>query len=390
MAGNAGDLVHREGPQCCSTHGSNNGSLSYDGGAVEIANTSRSSFTVDAVTVDFGGGSSPSRLDLWTDRGPGTLPLTLAPGHEAVMTMTNGFNFDTSDLFGEACHVDTGVVPVVDVTVDGHTTAYDDDHQVLNSEGTDLASCPGTGVSEQHPFAALAAGRQPAAAPANHVSPYVTGYPVQGHVLSAMPGGWDANPPPALSPRWARCDRRGSGCTLLAGITAWTYFPTAADVGHTVRTLITATNASGSLSVFSGPSAVIAAGPPLAHFGDIYPGFTSTFVTSAGQLGSVFTARHNGTSVDFEFYARGAGSTQQFTPRVYAVVNGQQAALLASGAAVSVARGANGRWYVSGLRDVRLGEGQSYELALVSSGAFNGSYVGANRQGTNAFFLDYG
>jgi hypothetical protein len=386
-SGSANTIFLGEGPQCCSTHGSDNGSPGYDGGAIEITNTATAAVTVNAVSVDFGGGSTPSNFAIWGGGTSTRLPVTLSPNWHLVLTMNAGFNFDTSDLFGEACHINSGVVPVVHITVNSSLTDYLDDHQILNSDGADLASCPGD-LSEQVAFHTVSAGSQSAAAPVNDVPPSLTGTAVQNHVLSGLPGGWNASPPPTIVLQWTRCDSAGGNCSILAGATTPTYRPVAADVGSTLRFRVTASNASGSLTLSSSATAAVLAGPANAQMGDTSTGFTSRYVASPAELSSSFTAPSSGTTTDFEFFARGAGGTQVFTPKVYSVVNGAKGSLLATGAAITVPKGANGTWYVSAMKGLALVSGTRYVLALDPSGT-KSTYVGSETNGTMAFFLDY-
>ena len=386
-SGSTSTVFIGEGPQCCATHGPDNGSPGYDGGAIEISNSGSASVTVNTVSVDFGGGSSPSSFALWTRSTAPSLPQTLTPGEHLVLTMTSGFNFDTSDLFGEACHINSGVVPVVHLTVNGADTDYMDDHQVLNSDGADLASCPGD-ISEQVPFTTVVPGTQPVAAPVNDVAPSLTGVATQSHVLSGFAGAWNASPPPSIGLQWTRCNSSGASCVAISGQATPTYITTAADVGSTLRLLVTASNASGKISLSCAPTAVIAAGPATAQMGDTSTGFTSVYVQSATELSSVFTAASSGKTVDFEFFARGAGGTQVFTPRIYSATNGVKGALLGTGTAVTVPMGTNGKWYVSNLSGVSLASGAQYVLALEPSGT-KSTYVGAEPSGEMSFFVDY-
>ncbi len=395
-SGSPGTIFIGEPAQCCSTHGPNNGGVGYDAGAIEVSNTSASSVTVDSVTVDFGGGSSPSHFDLWGGSTTPHLPQTLAPGARLVLTMTSSFNFDTSDLFGEACHINSGVAGVVHVTLNGSLTDYQDSHQILNSDGADLASCPGD-VSEEVPFTALAPGAQPAALPVNDITPSVTGAgpasaprsAVTGRVLSGFAGGWNASPPPALSLQWTRCDTSGDNCNTIAGATDPTYRPTSNDVGSTLRLQVTASNASGSVAASSAPTSIVQSGPAVAQLGHTVTGFTSAFVYDTTELSWTMTATASGTTNDFAFFARGAGNDQVFTPKIYGVVNGQKGALLATGAPVTVPRGTDGMWYVSALGGLQLTSGTQYVFGLDPSGSFNGTYVGGEPNGEPSFFVNY-
>ena len=386
-SGSPATIFIGEGPQCCATHGPDNGSPGYDGGAIEVTNSGSAPVTVNAVSADFGGGSSPSSFALWNSGAPTLLPQSLAVGEHLVLTMTSGFNFDTSDLFGEACHVNTGVAPVVHITLNGVVTDYVDDHQILNSDGADLASCPGD-ISEQMPFTTVVPGTQPPAGPVNDVPPSLTGVATQGHILSGFAGGWNASPPPAIALQWVRCNSSGGSCATIGTATSATYVPTSTDVGSTIRLQVTASNASGKSVLYSTPTAVIAGGPAVAQMGDTSTGFTSVYVQSSTELSSIFTAPSSGTTTNFEFFARGAGGAQIFTPRIYSVVSGKKGSLLGTAAAVSVPMGTNGQWYVSTLSGIQLTAGAQYMLALEPSGV-KSTYVGAETSGEMAFFVDY-
>jgi hypothetical protein len=310
--------------------------------------------------------------------------------------MTSSFNFDTSDLFGEACHINSGVVPVVHVTVNGSLTDYLDSHQLLTSDGADLASCPGD-VSEQSPFTVVVPGAQPAALPVNDVAPSLTvagpagspGTATVGRVMSGFAGGWNASPPPAIALQWTRCDTSGNTCGSIAGAVNPTYIPVPADVGSTIRLKVTASNASGTVAMSSAPTTVVQTGPAVAQLGHTLTGFDADFVNNTNELSWPITATATGTTNDFAFFARGAGNDQVFTPKIYSVVNGQKGATLATGSAVTVPRGANGQWYVSQLSGLHLTAGTQYIFAVDPSGSFNGTYFGAETNGEPCFFVDY-
>jgi len=386
-SGSANTIFIGEPPQCCATHGPDNGQPGYDAGAIEITNAGTAAVTINDVSVDFGGGSNPSTFDLWGGGTSGKLPQSLSPGWHLVLTMTSSFNFDTSDLFGEACHINSGVIPIVNITMNGAVSSYNDDHQILNSDGADLASCPGD-VSEQKAFANVTPGAQPGAAPVNDVAPSVAGVAIQNRIMSGFAGGWNASPPPMLALQWTSCDSSGANCVAISGATQATYIPTATDVGHTLRLQVTATNATGSVVLSSAQTAVVQSGPAVVQMGDTSTGFTSVYVTSTAELSSIFTAASSGTTTDFEFFARGAGGTQVFTPKIYAVSNGTKGALLATGATITVPMGTSGQWYVSALSAVPLVAGTQYVLAL-DPGGTKSTYVGSETSGVMSFFVDY-
>jgi Big-like domain-containing protein len=120
----------------------------YDGGAIRIVNNTSAAITVNAIVV---------HVDtcLFT----GWAPATLAPGANLIVTQLlsgavdgcsgpSPAHFDTSDIgpggrdYSGVCTPD-GILPVVDVTINGQTTSYTDSGQVLNTGGVDAGTCFG-------------------------------------------------------------------------------------------------------------------------------------------------------------------------------------------------------------------------------------------------------
>jgi hypothetical protein len=127
----------------------------YDASAVRVVNNTGSAVTVDAIKV---------HVDTCTYGGwPSAI---LAPGADLIVTeLPTGtkvgcpgpVHMDTSDVgpggrdWSLVCTPDTSVppvVPMVDVTINGQTTTYNDSGQVLNTGGIDGA-CGGNNESTQ-------------------------------------------------------------------------------------------------------------------------------------------------------------------------------------------------------------------------------------------------
>ncbi len=81
------------------------------------------------------------------------------------------------------------------------------------------------------------------AVPVNSVLPVVSGSVVQGQTLSASTGTW-SNAPTSYAYQWRRCDSGGANCVNVGSGLA-SYVLAAADVGSTVRVVVTASNGSG-------------------------------------------------------------------------------------------------------------------------------------------------
>jgi RHS repeat-associated protein len=108
------------------------GGCTPDAGAIRFDNSGNTDITLDKVTVDIGG----VHLDIW----PASM---VVPAHAIlILTQTGCYNFDTSDFSSAGCGGNNNVLPLVNVTRGGVTTAITDTNQVLNTHGFDTA-CQG-------------------------------------------------------------------------------------------------------------------------------------------------------------------------------------------------------------------------------------------------------
>jgi alpha-tubulin suppressor-like RCC1 family protein len=106
--------------------------------------------------------------------------------------------------------------------------------------------------------------------PVNTVAPVVTGTAVLGEPLSVSDGTWTGTSPITFAYQWQR------GTTNISGATASTYTLVSADVGSTIRCVVTATNAADSVSANSANTATVADSRGLWAWGQQFNG---------GQLG---------------------------------------------------------------------------------------------------------
>jgi PKD repeat protein len=115
----------------------------WDTSALRVDNLSGTSITVGA-TVDIGS----HHYALWS-------PQTVPAGWAVILAQTALENFDGSDTNPAGCYgcnpdlcttMVSHTIPVVNLTVNGVTTAYPDSGQVLNTNGADAAGCPATGT----------------------------------------------------------------------------------------------------------------------------------------------------------------------------------------------------------------------------------------------------
>jgi hypothetical protein len=121
------------------------------------------------------------------------------------------------------------------------------------------------------------------------VDPAATSAPHVEDTLTAKVGTW-TGPSLTYATAWQECDANGANCAQVPGRAGLTYSVTAADAGHRVRFVQTASNVAGSVSAYSPLSGIV----PTAS------------VTSGGAGG----AGVNGASVPHTFMGQIAGEAQ--------------------------------------------------------------------------------
>jgi hypothetical protein len=96
--------------------------------------------------------------------------------------------------------------------------------------------------------------------PVNKVRPSVLGLVTLGATLRTTDGTWELGSAPRLSLNylWERCDRAGANCRAVKGPGADTsYVLTLADVGFTIRSVVTMVSAGGTSTAASIPTEVL-------------------------------------------------------------------------------------------------------------------------------------
>jgi fibronectin type 3 domain-containing protein len=97
--------------------------------------------------------------------------------------------------------------------------------------------------------------------PSNTSPPTINGTATDGQTLTAQPGTWSGTPPISFAYQWRRCDAAGANCVNIAGAAAATYTLVSADVGSTLRVVVTASNDLASSATSAATAVVAAVGP---------------------------------------------------------------------------------------------------------------------------------
>lgn len=108
-----------------------------------------------------------------------------------------------------------------------------------------------------------------ATAPASTALPTISGTTTTGQTLTATSGSWSGTQPLAFAYQWQRCDAQGASCSSISGATGSTYALGSADVGRTIRVVVTAQNAAGPRTATSGPTGAVVQAPPPGPAGQI-------------------------------------------------------------------------------------------------------------------------
>lgn len=119
----------------------------------------------------------------------------------------------------------------------------------------------------------------PGLPPVNALAPSVSGNATDGQTLNTSDGTW-LEDPSSFTYQWQDCNSSVTSCSDIAGATGSRYALGSGDVGHTVRSVVTASNAGGSSSARSAASAIVTA-PVTAPSNTAAPAVSGT--TTEGQ-----------------------------------------------------------------------------------------------------------
>lgn len=130
-----------------------------------------------------------------------------------------------------------------------------------------------------------AAGAVAVSPPVNTSAPVIDGVLRAGQVVTAA-SAWSGAGEIDFAYQWQRCDASSASCAAIGGASAQSYVLTTADVGATLRVVVTATNSGGSTSATSSATAVVRASPAAPT------PVTAPSLSGAAVVGSTLTAQN--------------------------------------------------------------------------------------------------
>jgi hypothetical protein len=138
-------------------------------------------------------------------------------------------------------------------------------------------------------------------APSDISLPTIGGTAEEGKTLTAAAGSWSGSPT-SIGYQWQTCNSSGTGCVNAGGETGQTYRLSSADVGETIRVVVTAQNAAGSASATSTPTPLVAELPVVvesAPANTVLPTISGDAVE--GQTLSATTGTWSGTPTAYAY-----------------------------------------------------------------------------------------
>jgi hypothetical protein len=149
--------------------------------------------------------------------------------------------------------------------------------------GTNAAGTASANSNSVGPIAGLA--------PVNTVAPVVSGTAASGQTLSTTNGTWTGAPTPTFAYQWQR------NSVNISGATSATYLVVDADIGSTLRCVVTATNALGSASANSNFTSVVTVAFGAAYQGGYFAGQISTTGNGVATHNLVVAPKSSGESI---------------------------------------------------------------------------------------------
>jgi HYR domain len=226
--------------------------------------------TVNCTATDTQGNTATKSFTVTVEAKKHTLTVTVT-GNGTVTSTPAGIECGQGHSTCSAEFVEGEVVKMADAPEAGYSLA---------AWG---GACSGTGACSVTMSANEAVSAEFSAVPVNTGLPVISGgTPQGGRTLSTSNGSWTGSPT-SYTYQWEDCNTAGESCTTIAGATGNEYTLTESDLGHTIRVLVVADNATG----VSAPAASAATAVVEASVGIVVEGkvpFTQTLASTCSPV----------------------------------------------------------------------------------------------------------
>ena len=193
---------------------------------------------------------------------PPTIAGTTTTGSPLTVSSSGSWSGDTPMTYTyvwERCDSSgNGCVNIAGATASTYTLQLADvGHTLIVAVTAHNSTGAATKVSSK---TAVVTGATP---PANTALPSISGSATVTSTATAANGTWTGTSPISYAYQWERCDASGGTCANIAGATSQTYVVASADLGHTLRVAVNATNGGGGAQAISPATAVVTLGAPV-------------------------------------------------------------------------------------------------------------------------------
>lgn len=208
---------------------------------------------------------------------------------------------------------------------------------------------------------------------ANTVAPTVTGTPTHQEVLSVSLGTWTGEPI-SYTYQWQR------GSTNISGATGSTYALVAADVGSTIRCVVTASNHFGDVAVTTASTATVAGIISATGGSKAFNSWDGYWYHTFNASGTFSLVNSLGRTIEYQIVGGGQGGRNYFVDKssIQTAGGGGGGGDFASGSFASMASGDHAVTVGAGGGN---GGGAGTSSAFSSSGSFG---TGGGRGGDSS------
>jgi len=257
-----------------STYTVGAGDVGHELQVIVTASSGASSLSVTSAQTEVVGQATPVNDILPSVIGAPNEGGTLAvdPGSWTGMNLTFAYQWEQCNAQGEKC------TPVAGATGEEYEVPSRHREQTIR-----VVVAASNSVGSSAVASLVSAPIRPPRTLTDSVAPSISGAPQVGVPLQADQGAWSGSGAISYAYQWQLCEASSTACTAIAGATAATFTPVAADQGKTLAVSVTATDSNGSASAVSPES------EPVAGVEDPAPVAAPT-ISGAAEEGGTLTA----------------------------------------------------------------------------------------------------